>query len=144
MWEVSTSALLGTKYCQKWANSEWRDGRFKILRAVFLTIQAHPNVSKDSLHRHDQQFMDKAIRLELPALEDEALRSCEHREPLGRRHRVLSHKTKSWRDIVQQFFEILGARCVMWSKFNTEDPSSVSAQYSVATVKLRPEFVHPF
>jgi hypothetical protein len=48
---------------------------------VFLTIQAHPNVSEDSLHLHDQQFMDKAIRLELPALEDEALQSCEHREP---------------------------------------------------------------
>lgn len=143
IWEVSTSALLGTKYCQKWATSERRNGRFEILRAV-LTIQAHPNVSEDSLHLHDQQFMDKAIRLELLELEDEALRSCEHREPLGRRHRVTSHKTKSIRDIVHKFFETLGARCVMWSKFSTKVPYihvlSATAQYLVATAKWRPEF----
>ena len=71
------------------------------------------------------------------------LRFYEHGEPLGQRHRYTSHKTKYWRDIVNKFMEILGARCVMWSMFHTEDPQilSATAQSLVATAKWRPEFV---
>ena len=48
--------------------------------------------------------------------------------------------------MVHKFFEILGARRVMRSKFSTNVSYMLraNAQYLIATAKWGTEFVHPF